>query len=289
MSEESEYQMRDDLAVKKEVMPSLLQLCSLKGQTAIVTGAARGIGARTAYRLAEAGACVVCVDLNEDLLLRSVKSIKDDGFEAVPFIFDLSKIDEMNRVVDFTINTYGCIDILANIAVISPCEPFPFVTEPVWDKVFEINLKAGVFLAQAVANQMIKQGRHGKIINCLSVSADKPSYTLAAYDTAKSAMQGATRVLAKDLAAFDIRVNAIAPGATATPGVNECYQKMLPWFGMMNDKQKMVNSQQMVGILDNFRVSDPDEQARGIFFLASDLSSYITGTQLNINGGFFLI
>jgi len=275
-----------DYSKVSDSLPNLSELVSLKGQTAIVTGAARGIGGRTAYRLAEAGANVVCVDILADVLEANVKSIKEAGFEAVAFVADLGKIDELDLIVEFAVKTYGGVDILANIAAISPVEPVLFLTEPVWDKVFDVNLKAPVFLAQAVAKQMIKQGRGGKIINCSSQDIIRPAGFIDAYDTCKGALAMATKVLAKSLAAFGIRVNTIAPGATATPGGADCASRVGPWIEKLTDRQKQINLSPPAWIIDNGRVSDPDEQARGVLFLACDLSSYVLGSRLDVNGGF---
>lgn len=258
------------------------ELLSLKGQTAIVTGAV-GIGFGIAYRLAEAGANVVIASLYQEETENSAKKLTEKGWKVTPVKCDVSKEEDVKNMIKRTVSVYGGIDILVNNAGIYPSTPITQMTAEVFEKVIDVNLK-GVFLCtKFAAEEMIRQGRGGKIINITSIDALHPSSAgLSSYDASKHGVWGFTKSMALELAPHKIWVNAIAPGGVLTEGVQDM-QKNMP-AGIDTTK-----------VMENFlskipmkRMGEPDEVGKVALFLASDMSSYITGTQIVVDGGVLL-
>ena len=261
------------------------KLLDLSGKTAIVTGGARGIGWGIAYRLAEAGANVMIADLLEAEAAEAEKKLTDKGWTAKHVVVDVSKEEDVKRMVDATVAAFQSIDILVNNAGIYPSIPVHQMTSADFEKVIAINLK-GVFLATKYASeQMIKQGKGGKIINITSIDALHPSSVgLAHYDASKHGVWGFTKNVALELAAHKIWVNAIAPGGIMTPGVQEFQQKAPMPQGV--DPAKML--EQFLAKIPMHRMGEPDDIGKAALFLASDLSSYMTGSQIVVDGGVLL-
>jgi len=258
----------------------LQQLTDLKGKTAIVTGGAMGIGFGIAYRLAEAGASVIIADVNEEVGSKAAKELHDGGFKVAFVKTDVADEKQINDTIDFAVRTYGGIDILVNDAGIYPIIPVMQMTPADFDKVLSVNLKSVFLLTKAVAAVMIRQGRGGKIINITSIDALHPSSVgLAVYDSSKHGLWGFTKNTALELAPYNIQVNAIAPGGIATPGTG-AGKPVAP---------------EMEAILKKFlekipmrRMGDPDDIGKVALFLASDLASYMTGSQVVVDGGVLL-
>ncbi len=265
-------------------METLQELFELSGLTAVVTGGSRGIGFGIAYRLAEAGANVVVASLHEDEMEHAVKEINAKGWKAGFVKVDVSKEEDVEKMVEFAVKSFGSIDILVNNAGIFPSVSIAKMTKQDFEKVISVNLE-GVFLCtKYVSEQMIKQGKGGKIINISSIDALHPSSIgLAHYDASKHGVWGFTKNSALELAQHKIWVNAIAPGAIATPGVQEMQK---------DTKGKPVD---MGKVLESFmqkipmrRMGEPDDIGRAALFLASGLSSYMTGAQIVVDGGYLL-
>ncbi len=258
----------------------LQQLISLKNKTAIVTGGAMGIGFGIAYRLAEAGANVVIADINEEIGTAAAKELTDKGWEAVFARTDVADERQVTSAIDLTLKTYTGIDILVNNAGIYPIIPVMQMTTTDFEKILAVNLKSVFLFTKAVAEVMSKQDRGGKIINITSIDALHPSSIgLAVYDASKHGLWGFTKNTALELAPHNIQVNAIAPGAISTPGTG-AGKPVTP---------------EMETILKKFlekipmkRVGDSDDIGRVALFLASDLSSYMTGSQIVVDGGVLL-
>ena len=182
----------------------------LNGKTAIVTGAARGLGQAIAIGLAEAGADVSLVDILETN--ETKKEIEKTGKRAIGIQVDLSSVASVELIVNTTINEFGKIDILFNNAGIIRRAPITEFSEKDWDDVINVNQKTLFFLSQAVAKVMIKQGTGGKIVNTASMLSFQGGILVPSYTASKSAVMGLTRLMANELAPHKINVNAIAPG-----------------------------------------------------------------------------
>lgn len=261
---------------------SISQMFDLTGKTALVTGAAMGIGLAVAERLVEAGAAVVLADINAEKGREAAAAIRKLGRKAEFILADAGRPADIDKAVEFVVKTFGNIDILVNNAGIFPFSPALDVSEALWDKVLGINLKGAFLFAQKAAKKMAASGRGGRIVNIASVDGLHPTGNLAHYDASKGGMVMLTRSLALEWARSGIHVNAVAPGSIATPGVSA-----MSTAGM--------NAEQMEAMVKAFnarvpmgRAGDPDEIAKVVLFLASDAASYMTGETVVVDGGYLL-
>lgn len=239
-------------------------LINLSSKVAIVTGGAQGIGFGIAYRLAEAGAKVMIVDSKEP-------EKNDPNFKFIKT--DVSVEEDVKKMVTETVNVFGGVNILVNNAGIYPAMPVMSMSSEDFDKVIAVNLK-GVFLCtKYVSEQMIKQGKGGRIINVTSIDALHPSSVgLAHYDASKHGVWGFTKNVALEMAPHKIYVNAIAPGGITTPGTKDMVKMMEAFLAK----------------IPMHRMGEPDEIGKVALFLASDMSSYMTGAQIVVDGGVLL-
>lgn len=263
-------------------MTPINELLNLKGKTAIVTGAV-GIGFGIAYRLAEAGANVVIASLYLEEAEESSKVLLDKGWIASSLKCDVSVEIDVKNMVEAAVGLYGSVDILINNAGIYPSIPVMGMSADDFQKVLDVNLK-GVFLCtKYVSEQMIKQGGGGKIINITSIDALHPSSIgLAAYDASKHGVWGFTKNTALELASHKIWVNAIAPGGILTEGVKASQSNS----NLLVDMTKVMET--FLNKIPMHRMGEPDEIGKVVLFLASDMSSYITGSQIVVDGGVLL-
>ena len=261
-------------------LSSLKEITNLNGKVVIVTGGAMGIGFGIAYRLAEAGANVVIADINEEVGNTATRELNNNGWKAEFIKTNVVEEKDVKDAIDFTLKKYGGIDILVNNAGIYPIISVMQMQPADFDKILSVNLKSVFLFTKAVAEVMIKQNRGGKIINITSVDALHPSSVgLAVYDASKHGVWGFTKNTALELAPHNIQVNAIAPGGIATPGTG-AGKSVTP---------------EMEAILKKFlekipmkRMGNPDDIGKVALFLASDLSSYMTGSQIVVDGGVLL-
>jgi 2-deoxy-D-gluconate 3-dehydrogenase len=251
----------------------LTELIDLGGKTAIVTGGAMGIGRGIATRLHEAGANVMVADIADDEAAELAALLGERVFSAHVDVADAASVEEMVRAA---VERFGGIDLLVNNAGIFPFVPLAQMREADFTRVMDVNLR-GVFLCtKAVADRMIEQGRGGRIINITSIDALHPSMVgLAHYDASKHGVWGFTKNVALELAQHGIWVNAIAPGGVLTPGV-------------MAGAQAQEAATDVTQAIPMGRLADPDEIGRVALFLASDLASYMTGSQIVVDGGLLL-
>lgn len=243
----------------------------LDDKVALVTGAARGIGAATACTLAKQGAHVAVADLDQD----GAKIIADEiGNGAEAFRADLSKVEECKALVAAVVGRYGRLDILVNNAGICPVQPFGTAAEADWDKLMNVNARSQYFLMQAVCPIMKRHGG-GRIIN-LSSAAGRVGSVLNAsiYSGTKAAILMISKSIAREVAADGILVNCVAPGPIKTD-----IQRNLP-----ADRLKAVREQ-----IPLKRFGEPEEVAALIAFLASDECSFCTGATFDVNGGWFML
>jgi len=257
--------------------PTITELIDLSGRTALVTGSAMGIGRAIALRLHEAGASVVIADLdgNQAALVATELDARRPS-SALAIHTDVGHAEDATIAVNAAVQQFGGLDILVNNAGIYPFYTFAELTAEQLERVLRVNLLGPFMMMKAAAAQMIKQGRGGRIINVTSVDAIEPSMVgLAAYDASKHGLWGLTKNVALELAVHGIAVNALAPGAVATPGATG---------GGVPDPATSGAT------VDNAlrRMADPDEIARAALFLACGLSSYVIGSQVVVDAGMLL-
>lgn len=264
-------------------MKKLSDLFDLSGKTAIVTGGAVGIGYGIVSRLAEAGANVVIAGRNDEENNKAVKESNSVKVKAVKT--DVAIEEEVKKMVQFAVAEFGSVDILVNNAGIYPSVPLAEMNKADFEKVLAVNLM-GVFLCTKYASEeMIKQGKGGKIINITSIDALHPSSIgLAHYDASKHGVWGFTKNAALELAQNNIWINAIAPGGIMTPGVQKVQKNMPTPKGV--DMSKLMES--FLAKIPMHRMGEPDDIGKVALFLASDLSSYMTGSQIVVDGGVLL-
>lgn len=263
-------------------MVSNNKLLDLSGKVAIITGGAMGIGYGIGYRLAEAGASVVVADMDQESAEKTVQEFESKGWKAKAVKVDVSSETEVKSLVEETVKAFGSVDILVNNAGIYPNIPVAKMNFADFDRILAINLE-GVFLTTKYASeQMIFQGRGGKIINVTSIDAIHPSMMgLSAYDASKHGLWGFTKNAAIELSQHQIWVNAIAPGGIATPGVAKAQEA-----GTQKIDPKMMEI--FMNKIPMHRMGEADEIGKVALFLASEMSSYMTGSQIVVDGGALL-
>lgn len=247
---------------------------NLKNKVAIITGARRGMGKADALLLAGAGAKVVVADISQEECQLVADEIKKNGGEALAVKCDVTNKKDIEEMVKKTVEQFGKVDILVNNAGICEFKPFLEMTEEEWKKTLDINLKGYFLCAQAAAKEMIKQ-KSGAIVNIASVAMGqmgKGMAGLAHYSASKGGIAALTKTLALELAPYNIRVNAIAPGAINTPMS----------ASTKNDPKIMEATLAMIPL---HRMGKPEEIASTVLFLTSEDSSYITGSIVVVDGG----
>ncbi len=245
----------------------------LKDRVAIITGSAQGIGKATALRLAQEGAKVILSDINEDRLSEALKEFEERGYRDVAAVrADVSKREEAVRLVDEGVKRFGAIHILVNNAGITRDSLLLRMSEEDWDAVISVNLK-GVFNCTKAAVRYMAKQRYGRIVNIASIVGEMGNVGQANYAASKAGVMGFTKVVAREFAARNITCNAIAPGFITTAMTEGLPERV---------KEELMRQIPMG------RLGTPEDVANGVLFLASDLSGYITGQVLNINGGMYM-
>lgn len=243
---------------------------SLEGKVAIVTGARTGLGQGIAVGLAKAGADIVGVG---DKPMEETKvMIESIGRKFLYIKADLIKQDEINNIVQKTLDAFGKIDILVNNAGIIRRQDFLEFSDENWDDVININLKSVFQLSKVVANQFVKQGYGGKIINIASMLSFQGGIRVASYTASKSAIAGLTKLMANELAKYNINVNAIAPGYMATNNTE----------ALRNDERR---NKEILDRIPAGRWGTPNDLEGAAIFLASEASNYVHGIILPVDGG----
>jgi len=249
----------------------------LADRVAIVTGGAAGIGAAIARTFCAEGARVVVADLDADAATRTAADI---GPRAVPMIVDVTKEDQIRRVVTDTLAHFGRIDILVNNAGIMRKAYVKDMTEALWDAVVDVNLKATFLASKAVLPAMIER-RAGRIINIASIAGKVGEPTASAYSAAKWGVIGFTRSLALEVAQHEILVNAICPGPIATALGEQGWREGAQVEGVDLERiMARVGSRSPLK-----RLGTVEQVARMALFIASDDCDFTTGSAFNVDGG----
>jgi len=243
----------------------------LDKKVSIVTGGGRGIGRAVCLALAGEGSDVIITDIASQTAREVSEEIQSMGRRGLPFEMDVSKSDQVKKMVGAALSSFGRIDILVNVAGIFLRSPIEDVSEQDWDKVVAVNLKGTFLCSQAVGKEMIKQGG-GSIVNFASVAAHTPQINLGAYSPSKAGVLLLTKIMAVEWAKYKIRVNALSPGPISTPMTDSIY-----------NTERLKKGRAKAVPMDRF--GTPEEVAKAVLFLASDDASYITGHALSIDGG----
>jgi 2-deoxy-D-gluconate 3-dehydrogenase len=272
----------DPIAFGKDMSSRrLTEVLSLDGKVAIITGGGSGIGRACCVRLAEAGAAVVIADMNRQAAEETVSLVKAAGGNAIASHTDVRYVNQTTALVAKAVAEFGGVDVLVNAAGIFPPSFALDIDEASWDGLMATNLRGLFFLSQEVARHMVARKCGGSIVNVASMDAYLPTPTLAHYDASKAGVVGLTHALAKEWGAQGIRVNAVAPGNIYTPGALACAEILLPMVDMNMEAFRPRT------VLN--RWGQPDDMARAVLFLASALSSFVTGTTLLADGGATLV
>ena len=248
------------------------ELFDLSGRVAIVTGGSRGLGLEMAEGLAESGASLMLCARRDEWLTPTVEELRGRGFQTEGVLCDVSKPDEVQRVVDRTVEAFGKVDILVNNAGVSWGESPETMPFDKWQKVIDINLTGAFLFAQAAGREMLKR-EYGRIINVSSVSGLQASVQgphYAGYAASKAGLMGLTRELAASWGRRGIRVNAIAPGFFHSRLADPAIKYAEPAIKERNPIPRVGGAGELKGVA---------------VFLASDASNYITGQVIVVDGG----
>ncbi len=245
----------------------------LKGKVGIVTGAASGIGRATAITAAREGSKVTVSDINTEYGEKTVDTIREQGGDAIFVKVDVSKADDVQKMIEKTVETFGGLHWASNNAAGGEAfGPLENVSDETWNNTIDITLKGVFYCIKYEFPEMVKCGG-GSIINISSLAGINGNAFLGAYSAAKGGVEALTKTAACEFAARGIRVNSICPGGVQTRAL-ELYFKNFP-----DVRDKMVNKHPLG------RFCTPEEIADAVIYLASERSSFITGHSLVVDGG----
>ena len=245
----------------------------LEGKTAIVTGAARGLGRSIAENLAKEGVKVVLADILFPQVKKVAQTIKADGNECLGVKVDVSNLKDLDKLVKRTVQRFGRIDMVVNNAGICYRDTIEEISQKEWDQVLAVNLKSMFFLYQKVLPYM-KRRRYGRIVNLASVAGKVGGVHVGAhYSASKAGVICLTKSMALHGAKYGINVNAICPGVIGTEMVRSITPKQIKTYE---------------GMIPLGYIGEPVEVAKAVLFLVSEMSNYITGEITDVNGGFIM-
>ncbi|KGR88911.1 2-deoxy-D-gluconate 3-dehydrogenase [Ureibacillus massiliensis 4400831 = CIP 108448 = CCUG 49529] len=247
----------------------------IKGKKILITGGSKGIGKDIAIAFAKLGADVMISGRNAQDLEGTTNKLKEFNLNSFYEVADMQKVDDIYRMVDNTVTTLGGIDVLINNAGVNIPKPALEVTEEDWDRVLDTNLKGAFFCSQRAGKYMLEQG-YGKIINIASQMAFVGYIDRSAYCSSKGGMVQLTKALAIEWAKENIKVNAVAPTFIETDLTKK----------MFNNKEFYEDVLKRIPL---GKLSQPSDVTGAVVFLASDLSNYITGETIKVDGGWTAI
>ena len=265
-------------------MSALLRPGRLDGKIVIVTGAGNGIGRAVAVLAAMEGGQVALFDYDEASVVDTANAI---GAGSLAIRADVSDIEQTDAAVTRVVQHFGRLDVLINVAgVHDQMAPNEEVSPEMWDRIMDINLRGSAFIIKRVLQEMLPAGS-GAIVNTASTAALVAGGGGVAYTASKGALLSLTRQVAYEVADRGVRVNAVAPGSTAT-GLLESTNNVLgpPTMGPMQEAFCQKAMATFGGKVPMGRAAEPEEIARPVIFLASDDASYITGHTLVVDGGY---
>ena len=246
-----------------------------EGRVAIVTGAAQGIGAAIAQRLASEGAAVAVADLTAERGAETVETIVKNGGRAVAYGADVSKTEDVRALVAAVVAEFGKVEILVNNAGITKDNLLFKMTDEDWDSVINVNLRSAFLMSREVQKHFVAQ-KYGKIVSLSSRSA-LGNRGQANYAASKAGVMGLTATLSIELGPFGVNVNAVAPGYIATAMTDATARRI----GLDPEELKAAAA----GETPVRRVGEPEDIAATVAFLAADESSFISGQTIQVNGG----
>lgn len=240
----------------------------LKGKVAIVTGGTRGIGLEIVRLFKENGAEVVLLGSREETVSKAIQKLNEEGMNVAGYYPNLSNFDEVKKTADEIVKKYVKIDILVNNAGVSAQKSIDDTTSEEFNKIIDLNLNAVFNMTKAVVPYM-KERREGVVLNTSSMVSIYAQPSGAGYPASKFAVNGLTKALARELAPFGIRVNAVAPGITNTDMVANLPKEIIA---------------PLIKTIPLGRIGEPRDVANAFLFLASDMASYVTGEILSVDG-----
>ncbi|WP_241586297.1 (S)-acetoin forming diacetyl reductase [Rosenbergiella epipactidis] len=253
----------------------------MKHRVALVTGAGQGIGEAIALRLSRDGFAVAVVDLDAQAAASVCKKIEQAGGKALAIQADVAERAQVFAAVQQTQRTFGGFDVIVNNAGIAPSTPIESITEDIVDKVYNINVKGVIWGMQAAIEAFKQLGHGGKIINASSQAGHVGNPELAVYSSSKFAVRGLTQTAARDLAPLGITVNAYCPGIVKTP----MWQRIDKEISAAAGQPEGYGTEQFAKRITLGRLSEADDVAACVSFLAGPDANYMTGQSLLIDGG----
>jgi len=251
---------------------------NLKGKTAIVTGGSRGIGRAIALRLAKDGANVAVLNLQKDLGLKVAEEIREFGVEAIPLACDVTDYNTVKKSVESVHQEWGSIDILINNAGIDESRYFAETDEGLWDKMINVNYKS-FLIASHVCIPIMMEQKSGNIVSLGSDAGRIGNPGEVLYCGTKAAIMASSKALAKELARFNIRVNAVSPGPVQTA----------LWDSLHSGEKGKRVTEAVTRAIPLRRLGTPEDVADVVAFFVSDDARYLTGQVLSIDGGLTMI
>ena len=254
----------------------------LEDKVALITGGGQGMGRAISLRLAREGARVAVADIDGTAAERTSLEARELGVDSVSIQADVGDLGQIDAMVRETLNAFQSVDILVNNAGVTQYSHIMDISEEMWDRIHRVNAKGAFFCMQKVAGEMIRLGRGGRIINMASVAGKgHPGSSNAAYAASKGAVIAMTQLAARPFGEHDINVNAICPGATSTPMLENTTSGRAQALGVSVEEMK----RRAAAAIPIGRVNEPEDIAEMAAFLAGPGGRNITGQAFNVDGG----